>query len=71
VAKYEQTVIDQMQDELVGLISAWADRGIAPSDAALMLAGTSHMLLVKLNDLTFGEFTQIAMEGWKKNGGRF
>lgn len=66
----DRTVVDQMQDELMALIKAWADRGISPGDSAQLLAATSHVMLVKLTDCSLGQLIALIVKQWEKHDGR-
>lgn len=61
--------VEQLQDEVVSLITAWADRGVSPSESAMVLAGLSNMLLAKLG-YSLGEFIVIVADGWRRNNGK-
>lgn len=64
---YSPETVDQMQDELLALVEAWSDRGIPPSDASMMIAGTSHLMIMKFSDLTFEEMVEMMREQWDKH----
>lgn len=61
--------VAQLQDDIVALVTAWADRGIAPSESAMVLAGMSHTMLAKLG-YSLGEVTTLLAEGWKRHNGK-
>lgn len=67
---YTPETIDQLQDELISLLVAWADRGIPPADSCMLLGATSHMMIMQFTDYKFSEFMEIAKAQWVKNGGK-
>ncbi len=64
-------LIDQMQDELISLITAWADRGVSPSESAQLIAATAHLMLIKMTDCTLGELVKLLVKQWGTHGGKF
>lgn len=44
------TLVDatQCQEEIIQMITAWADRGLSPAESAELIAGTSHAMLAHL-----------------------
>ena len=62
--------LSTMQDEIVAMILAWADRGVPPSDSALMIAGMAHAMIAKFDTMTLAEFVAIIRADWESNGGR-
>lgn len=59
----------QMQDEVVGLVTAWADRGIGPQEAAMILAANTHMILGELG-FSLGQIVTVLVKGWEKKNGK-
>lgn len=62
-------LVPQLQEEIVALITAWADRGISPSESAQVLSGFSHMLLAKLG-YSLGEVTRVLAKSWENHNGK-
>ena len=65
----EKFDVGQLQDEVVALVTAWADRGISPSESAVVLAGMSHALLCKLG-YSLDEVNSLLVKAWEVNRGK-
>jgi hypothetical protein len=65
----ETNNVKELQGEVMALVTAWADRGIPPSDSAIVLAGMGHSLLSKLG-FTLGQVVSLIAEGWKRGNGK-
>lgn len=61
--------VPQLQDEIMSLVGGWADRGIAPSESAMILSGMAHTMLAKLG-YSLGEVVTLLAEGWKRHNGK-
>jgi hypothetical protein len=59
----------QMQGEVIDLVTAWADRGIPPDEAAMVLAANTHMILMELN-FTLGQIVSVLAAHWRKSNGK-
>lgn len=59
--------IDQMQDDLVAMVKAWADRGIHPTDSAMLLMATSHVMVHKFTDLELDQVIVAITHQWSKD----
>ena len=59
----------QCQDEVLALVTAWADRGIAPDEAAMVLAANAHMVLARLG-FSLGQIVSVMTDGWRKSNGK-
>ncbi len=66
----DTATLEQMQKDLQSLLLAWADRGIAPSDAAIFMAGQITAVLVALDVVSLGEFISLTTEAWNQFNGR-
>lgn len=67
---YSPETLDQLQDELVGLLRAWVDRGIPVEDASMLLAATGHTMIVEYTKLSFGQLVEMILKQWKKHNGK-
>lgn len=61
--------VKQLQTELIALVEAWADRGIAPSESAMIIVANGHMLLAKLG-FSLGQIVSLLSDSWRSNNGR-
>ncbi len=61
--------VPTLQNEVMSLISGWADRGVSPKESAMVLAGMSHALLAKLG-FTLGELIPKLVDGWRGHNGK-
>lgn len=61
--------LKQMQDEVLALITAWADRGISADESAMILAGTVHSTLAQLG-YSLGQIVALLADGWRKTNGK-
>ena len=61
--------VSELQEEVMALITAWADRGLTPRESASMLAGMSHAILAKLG-VTLGELVFHTTTKWKDHNGK-
>lgn len=70
VMNIDGQTLDQLQDEVFALLSAWVDRGITPHESAQVLAGMGHMILSQTGT-TFSELVAVLEESWRKYNGKF
>jgi hypothetical protein len=61
--------LGQLQDEVIALVSAWADRGISPEEAAMVVAANAHMMLAKFG-FSLGQIVAVMADGWRKSNGK-
>lgn len=61
--------MNQLQDEIFGLLEAWRDRGIGADEGIVILAGTVHSTLANLG-YSLGEIVTLLVNGWQKNDGK-
>jgi hypothetical protein len=61
--------IELMQDELISLMGAWADRGFTPAESAMYLAGVSHLMLARAG-YSLAEFIDLLRQQWEKHDGK-
>jgi len=61
--------VAQLQNEVVALVTAWADRGISPQESAMVLAAISHALLAKLG-FALSQITPMMETSWRVHNGK-
>lgn len=66
----DTATLEGMQKDLQSLLLAWADRGIAPSDAAIFMAGQITAVLMALDVMSLGEFITLTVNAWEEYDGR-
>ena len=71
MTSFDDGDIQQVEDDLVALVKAWADRGIPPSQSCQILASTSHKMIVDFTDASFGALVALMAKQWEACGGRF
>ncbi len=64
----DPAVVSALQDEIIAMVKAWADRGIPPSDSAQFIAATGHVMLARFGS-TLGQVIVLLAEQWTKHGG--
>lgn len=65
----DKELVRQLQDEVLALVTAWADRGVSPAESAMILTSNGHAILAKLG-FSLGELVSLMTDGWKRNNGK-
>ena len=61
----DPAAMDQMHDEALALVTAWADRGSSPLASAIVLAGFSHAVLHDLG-VELLDVLNMVIRSWDK-----
>lgn len=61
--------ITQMQEEAYALIGAWMDRGVSPTESAMILAAVANSVLAKMG-ISLSDYTKVVTDGWTKSNGK-